>query len=91
MSWEAKEKNMDKVFWFNFHSVMFMLLMIMSFFSQVVKEGKDIGNNLKKADESEQRSIGEAILIMGIVLFVALAFLLLRRIQQPQSGLLEYI
>lgn len=75
MSWEAKEKNMDKVFWFNFHSVMFMLLMIMSFFSQVVKEGKDIGNNLKKADESEQRSIGEAILIMGIVLFVALAFL----------------
>ena len=69
------EKGMGKVFWIYFHSIMFVILLIISVFTEIAREGKDISKNLKKSEKNSDTSIGETIVLILILCGVAFSIL----------------
>lgn len=66
---------MSKVFWIYFHSIMFVILLIISVFAEIVRDGKDISKNMKKPEKNSGPSIGETMVLMLILCGVVFGFL----------------
>lgn len=66
---------MDKMFWVYFHSIMVLALLTIWVFTEIVKNGKDIGESLKHSENKSERSIGETIMFMIILFAVALSIM----------------
>lgn len=92
---EAKEKVM-KFFWVYFHSIMFLVLIVICVFTEIASAGKEICNNEKHSNDKKEHSIGETIMmiiIMLAVVFPILFFVLifLSRIRHSLFGFGEYM
>ena len=89
MHFGGKRKGMGKVFWIFFHSIMFVILLIISVFAEIAKEGKDINENRKKSEKNSNTSIGETIVLILIlcgVVFGILGLILKVVLKNPISS-----
>ncbi len=71
---EAKEKVM-KFFWVYFHSIMFLVLIVICVFTEIASAGKEIRNNEKHSNDKKEHSIGETIMMIIIMLAVVFPIL----------------
>lgn len=58
---------MEKVFWTKYHLFIVIVLVIIWLFTEVVRNGKDISDNLK---DSGKKSIGESVMLFVILGFI---------------------
>lgn len=72
---EAKEKDMGKLFWVYFHSIMAVILMIIWMTTEIVTSGKDISKSLKHSENKDKASIVEIIVYAAILCSVLLGIL----------------
>lgn len=63
---------MDKLIWFFFHSIMFLVLLVIWVSTEVVNSGKEIGDSFKNPENKTKRSISENIVMIIILLTMIL-------------------